>query len=165
LAHIRALSDADFGNSRVTVDEEATVSQADAGELAVGREIPVFRRATGVLNWARYAAVNGEFGDMHLDDEAGRAMGYPSAFGMGNLQFSYLHAMLEDWIGESGRIVRVSCQFRAANLKNQVVTAHGIITAIRDEGPETIVDLDVWTEAGSGQVLAPGSATVVLPKA
>ncbi len=45
-----------------------------------------------------------------------------------------------------------------------MVTAHGKITAIRDEGAETIVDLDVWTENDSGQPMAPGSATVAIPK-
>jgi acyl dehydratase len=145
------------------VDEEAAVTQATS-ELTVGAEIPVFQRATGLQNWNRYAAVNDEFVDIHMDDEAGRAAGFPTAFGMGNLQWSYLHSMLRHWIGEEGRIVHVQCQFRSPNIRNQVVTAHGKITAIRDEGAETIVDLDVWTENDSGQPMAPGSATVALPK-
>jgi acyl dehydratase len=145
------------------VDEEAAVTQATS-ELTVGAEIPVFQRATGLQNWNRYAAVNDEFVDIHMDDEAGRAAGFPTAFGMGNLQWSYLHSMLRSWMGEEGRIVHVQCQFRSPNIRNQVVTAHGKITAIRDEGAETIVDLDVWTENDSGQPMAPGSATVALPK-
>jgi acyl dehydratase len=134
-------------------------------ELAVGAEIPVFQRATGLQNWNRYAAVNDEFVDIHMDDEAGRAAGFATAFGMGNLQWSYLHSMLRDWIGDSGRIVRLNCQFRSPNIRNQVVTAHGKITAIRDQGTETMVDLDVWTENDSGQAMAPGSAIVAVPKA
>jgi acyl dehydratase len=134
-------------------------------ELAVGAEIPVFQRATGLQNWNRYAAVNDEFVDFHMDDEAGRAVGFATAFGMGNLQWSYLHSLLRSWIGDSGRILRVDCQFRSPNLRNQVVTAHGKITAIRTEGAETVVDLEVWTENDSGQVMAPGSATVALPAA
>ena len=136
-----------------------------ASELTVGAEIPVFQRATGLQNWNRYAAVNDEFVDFHMDDEAGRAAGFPTAFGMGNLQWSYLHSLLRSWIGDDGRIVRLSCQFRSPNIRNQVVSAHGKITAIRDEGPETVVDLDVWTENDSGQAMAPGSATVAIPKA
>jgi acyl dehydratase len=134
-------------------------------ELAVGAEIPVFQRATGLQNWNRYAAVNDEFVDFHMDDEAGRAAGFPTAFGMGNLQWSYLHSLLRNWIGDSGRILRVNCQFRSPNIRNQVVSARGKITAIRDEGTETVVDLDVWTENDSGQAMAPGSATVAIPKA
>jgi hypothetical protein len=84
------------------------VTQATS-ELTVGAEIPVFQRATGLQNWNRYAAVNDEFVDFHMDDEAGRAAGFPTAFGMGNLQWSYLHSLLRAWIGDEGRIVRLSC--------------------------------------------------------
>jgi hypothetical protein len=145
-------------------NQEATVTQAPS-DLAVGQEIPELQRATGLHNWNRFAAVNSEFVDIHMDDEAGQAAGYASAFGMGNLQWSYLHSLLRNWMGENGRIIRVGCQFRSPNVKGQVVTAHGKITAIRDEGDEILVDLDVWTDNDSGQTMAPGSATVALPKA
>jgi MaoC like domain len=139
--------------------------KAPTSDLAVGMEIPVFQRATGLHNWNRYAAVNSEFVNIHMDDEAGRAAGYPTAFGMGNLQWSYLHSLLRTWIGDNGRIVRIGCQFRSANTKGQVVTAHGKVTAIHEEGGETLVDLDVWTENDAGQTMAPGTATVALAKA
>jgi acyl dehydratase len=139
------------------------VTQATS-ELTVGAEIPTFERATGLQNWNRYAAVNDEFVDFHMDDEAGRAAGFPTAFGMGNLQWSYLHSLLRAWIGDEGRILKLSCQFRSPNIRNQIVTAHGRITAVRDEGAETVVDLEVWTQNDSGQPMAPGTATVAIPK-
>lgn len=141
------------------------MTQASTG-LAVGTEIPVLERTTGLHNWNRYAAVNHEFVDIHMDDDAGKAAGYPSAFGMGNLQWSYLHTLLRNWMGEEGRIVKLACQFRSANVKGQVVTAHGKITGVRDEGgSEVLVDLEIWTDNDSGQVMAPGTATVALPAA
>ena len=51
------------------------MTQATVSELAVGQEIPEFQRATGLHNWNRYAAVNYEFVDIHMDDEAGQAAG------------------------------------------------------------------------------------------
>ena len=78
-----------------------------------------------------------------MDDEAGRAAGYESAFGMGNLQWAYLHDLLRQWMGVSGRILHMGCQFRAANVKGQTVTAHGTVTSVRDEGDQRIVELDV----------------------
>jgi acyl dehydratase len=133
-----------------------------ARDVEVGQEIPTFRRTTGLHNWNRYAAVNDEFVPIHMDDEAGREAGYPTAFGMGNLQWSYLHNLLRQWIGEEGRILRLACQFRAANTKGMTVTAHGRVTAVRDEDGARVVELDVWTEGDSGEKLAPGSATVRL---
>jgi acyl dehydratase len=128
----------------------------------VGDELPSFTRTTGFHNWNRYAAVNDEFVPIHMDDEAGRAAGYPTAFGMGNLQWSYLHNLVRDWLGGQGRIVRLGCQFRAPNTKGMTVTAHGVVTAIRDDGGRPVADLDIWTEDQDGNKLAPGTATVEL---
>ena len=135
----------------------------DRDTVTVGTELPAFVRTTGFHNWNRYAAVNDEFVDIHMDDGAGQAAGYPGAFGMGNLQWAYIHNMLREWLGLDGRIVSVACQFRGPNLRNTVVTAHGTITAVRPTDSETLVDLDVWTETeGSGKV-AVGTATVAVP--
>jgi acyl dehydratase len=135
----------------------------DRDTVSVGTELPPFVRTTGFHNWNRYAAVNDEFVDIHMDDEAGRAAGYSSAFGMGNLQWAYLHNMLREWIGEDGRIVHVACQFRGPNLKGMEVTARGQVTSIREADGETVVDLDVWTEGPDGDKVAVGQATVVWP--
>jgi acyl dehydratase len=133
-----------------------------ARDAAVGDEIPVFTRATGLENWNRYAAVNDEFIPIHMDDEAGKAAGYPGAFGMGNLQIAYIHNMLREWIGSDGRILKVTCSFRAPNLKGQTITAHGKVTSVSGEGGERLIELDVWTDLEDGSQLAPGTATVAV---
>ena len=135
----------------------------DPAALQVGQSLPEFSRTTGFDLWNRFAAVNDEFVPIHMDDEAGREAGYPGAFGMGNLQWSFLHSALRQWLGDGGRIVRVTCQFRAPNLKGRTVRAGGRITALRREGPVALVDLEVWTVDDHGQVLAPVTATVALP--
>jgi acyl dehydratase len=137
-----------------------------AGEMAkaaaaeAGDELPPFTRTTGLENWNRYAAVNDEFVPIHMDDEAGRAAGYPTAFGMGNLQWSYQHNLVRDWLADDGEIVSLKCQFRGANTKGMTVTARGVVTAVRAEGGQRLADLDIWTEDDEGKKLAPGSATV-----
>jgi acyl dehydratase len=135
---------------------------ADLGVPPVGAEVPTFQRVTGPANWNRYAAVNDEFVAIHMDDEAGRAAGASGAFGMGNLQWAYLHNMLRDWAGDRGRIVSASCQFRSLNTKGQTVTARGRVTAVRAEAAQILVDLDIWTEDQARKALAKGSATVAL---
>src|SRR3954465_14143217 len=113
----------------------------DPKTVSVGVELPTFVRTTGFHNWNRFAAVNDEFVPIHMDDEAGRAAGFPSAFGMGNLLWAYLHNMLRDWIEESfagaGRIVSMDLSFRAPNLRGQTVVARGTVTAVREEPGQT----------------------------
>ena len=51
-------------------------------DVAVGDELPVWSRETGLLNWNRFAAVNDEFFEVHMDDAAARAAENPQgAFG------------------------------------------------------------------------------------
>ena len=42
---------------------------------------------------------------------------------------------------------------------------HIAITGVREDGGETLVDLEIWTDNDSGQVMAPGTATVALASA
>ncbi|MDO9485607.1 MAG: MaoC/PaaZ C-terminal domain-containing protein [Actinomycetota bacterium] len=128
--------------------------------VKVGDELPTFTRETGFANWNRYAAVNDEFVPIHMDDAAGEAAGNGGAFGMGNLQWAYLHNMLRSWIGENGEILSIEVQFRSPNVKGQTVTAKGVVTAIDGD----VISLDVWTEQQEGTKLAPGSAKVKMGK-
>src|SRR4051794_596452 len=99
---------------------------------AAGTELPPFVRTTGLANWNRYAAVNDEFIDIHMDDESARAVGMPGVFGMGNLRISSLHNLLADWLGDRGDIVDFTCQFRGLNLKSDALTCTGTVTGDRD---------------------------------
>ena len=131
--------------------------------VEVGQELPTFEREAGFHAWNRFAAVNEEFVPIHMDDDAGRRAGNDAAFGMGNLQVAYLHALLRQWLGDEGRIVRVDCQMRAPSFRGPKTIAGGRVSAIRREGGETLVELEVWTRTEDGTVLAPGTATVAIP--
>src|ERR1700751_2175433 len=133
-----------------------------AAQAKVGDELPPFTRMTGFHNWNRYAAVNDEFVPIHMDDEAGRGAGYPTAFGMGNLQWAFLHNLLREWLGDHGRIVGGAFQFRAPTIKDMTVTAKGIIPQRRTDNGTQLIDLDVWTEDQDGNSMAPGTATIAL---
>ena len=101
---------------------------------------PSFVRTTGFHNWNRYAAVNDEFVPIHMDDEAGRAQGFPGAFGMGNLMWSYLHNLLRDWMGDDGRIVTMACSFRSPNNRGMTVEARGTSPRCATRTAERLVD-------------------------
>jgi len=133
----------------------------DNNTIDVGTVIGPFVRETGLANWNRYAAVNYEFVPIHMDDEAGRAAGMDGAFGMGNLQISYLHALLREWMGENGRLNKFEVQFRKPNTKG-TVRALGVVTAVTPGDNGLVVELDVWTEDATGNKMAPGTATVTL---
>src|SRR5438132_6855130 len=136
-----------------------TALTAKEGDLLVP-----FSRVTGVETWNRFAAVNEEFVDIHMDDDAGRAAGYSGAIGMGNLQVAYLHTVLRAFLGPGGRLTQLRCTFRAPNLKGQRVYARGRVTSVTDDAAERTVGLEVWIEDDSGAILCPGTATVTVPR-
>ena len=130
-------------------------------DVKVGDSLPLFTRRTGFDNWNRFAAANDEFVPIHMDEEAARATGLPGAIGMGTLQWAYLHNVVRDWLGDRGRILRMSCQFRSPNRKDQTVTATGRVTDVTPTDAGTEVGLEIWTEDQDGNRLAPGTCTVV----
>ena len=134
-------------------------------DLAVGAELPTLTWTAGFEVWNRFAAVNDEFVPIHMDDEAGRAAGYDGAFGMGYLQWSWVHNVLRAFIGERGRIDRVEGSFRAPSLKGARVTAGGRVSAVSRSGDRQVVEVDVWTRTDDGTTLFPGKARVSFPLA
>lgn len=134
------------------------------GKIEIGMSPPEWVRTTTFDNWNRYAAVNDEFVPIHMDDDAGREAGYPSAFGMGNLQWSYFHSMLRTWIGQQGRIESLQLQFRSPNLKGATVTCTGSVTDAQVLADGQRVTLDIRSEDEAGRSLAIGSATVLMTR-
>ena len=123
--------------------------------------LPPFVRTTGFANWNRYAAVNDEFIDIHMDPDAARAVGMPDAFGMGNLRVAYLHNLLHEWLAGEGDIVELRCEFRGLNMKGDVLTCHGTTTGERRVDNHDLVDLDIGVRNQDDVETTPGSATVV----
>lgn len=129
----------------------------------IGDELPTLTWTAGFEVWNRFAAVNDEFVPIHMDDEHGRAAGYDGAFGMGYLQWSWVHNVLRQFVGEHGRIDRVQGSFRAPSLKGAEVTAGGRVTSVSAAGQRTVVEVEVWTRTADGTALFPGTATVSFP--
>jgi acyl dehydratase len=140
---------------------DTTIGTVDRGSPKVGSCIGSWERDTGVANWNRFAAVNNEFMQIHMDDEAACAAGLLGAIGMGNLLVSYLHGLVRSWMGEQGRIERFAVQFRKPNNKGRV-TATGTVTAVTAGPGWTKVEIELQVIDAEGENLAPASATVVL---
>lgn len=134
----------------------------DRSVIVPGYQVPAFTRTAGFHNWNRYAAVNSEFVDIHMDDEAGQRAGYSGAIGMGNLTISWFHAMFRAWLGREGRLVAFTGQFRSPALKDDTITCSATVTAVSEDGGVTRVELELNAENERGEKLMPGTAVVEL---
>lgn len=136
--------------------------EPDLNAISVGDEAPSFVRTTGVANWNRYAAVNDEFIDIHMDPAAARAVGMPDVFGMGNLRIAYLHNLLHDWLGDAGDIVELRCEFRGLNLPGDELTCTATVTGTERRDGLPLAHLDLAVTNQRGENTTPGTATVVV---
>jgi acyl dehydratase len=132
----------------------------DVTDVVEGFEVPAYVRTPNFHHWNRYAAVNSEFVDIHMDDASGEAAGYPGAIQMGNLTFAWFHSMLRDWLGFDGRIVKVEVEFRKPSFRGDTVSCKAVVTKRYEQDGVPMADLDVWAENQRGDRTAPGAATV-----
>jgi hypothetical protein len=131
--------------------------------LTVGEQVPPYVHKTGPIEWARYAAINGIYNDMHHDDEAGRRAGNAEgAFGQGNLIWSYLFNMVRAWAGTDAVVRKAECQFRGINQKDDIVTCTGVVKEVTSEGGVQRVTLTVEARNQRDVPLLLGSVEVEL---
>ena len=71
--------------------------------------------------------------------------------------------MLHEWVGYGGTIKKWGVSYRSMDYPGQEMSCKGVVTALRQEGGEDLVDLDIWTANPEGQKTTPGTATVALP--
>jgi len=136
----------------------------DIDSLAEGLELPTFQREGDLLQWVRYAAVNPvHIVGHHFDDEVARREGFDSAFIMAPLEHAYVHAMLREWMGRQGRVLSANIRLRRPLLRGRSLTAGGTVTAVRRDESGVIVELTTWEKDDLGELLAPGTATVLFP--
>jgi len=131
-------------------------------QLETGEELPALERTTGFAHWNRYAAVNDEFIDVHMEREAAQAAGQPDVFGMGNLRIAYVHNALHRWLAGGGDIVDFACQFRALNLKGDRLRTRAMVSGKQERDGAPLVTLEVDVCNQRDQSTMPGTATLLL---
>jgi acyl dehydratase len=138
------------------------MTPADLARLETGSELPGFERTTGFAHWNRYAAVNDEFIDVHMDREAARAAGQPDVFGMGNLRIAYLHALLHEALDGGGDVAEFALQFRALNFLGDRLRAWARVSGRQRRDGLDFVHADLGVVNQDGDETAPGSARLLL---
>jgi hypothetical protein len=106
----------------------------------------------------RFAGANREWGLYHMDPEFARSLGLASALVIEHLKLAYLANMLEDWLGEDGRIRRLAASFLALDVAGTKLTTHGLAPAMGTTGGMT--ECAVWIEDDLGRIGTIGSAAV-----
>jgi|GEM_PF-1904228 len=95
-------------------------------DIRVGEEIPHQVReplsTRGLVKWA--AAVR-DFYEVHYDKDFARSIGLRDVIAHGPNKCALLGRLMTEWIGEAGRLHRLSCTHKASNFPGETLVCRG----------------------------------------
>lgn len=138
-----------------------TTTEAD---LTVGTErAPFVDKPLTVTDFVRYQGASGDMNPIHHDSSFAARAGYPTPFAVGMLQAGVLATYATDWLG-ARNVRRFKVQFREQAWPGDVLTYSGRIAAVREEGGERLVDVELACTRQTGGTHLLGWATFVAPR-
>lgn len=106
-----------------------------------------------------YAGASGDYNPVHTDELfVTKAAGYPTVFAHGMLSMGMTGRLLTDYVGD-GRLTKYGVRFVSQVWPGDSLTGKATVTAVRSEGDEHFVDLDVVTTNQDGTPVLTGYAT------
>jgi acyl dehydratase len=130
--------------------------------IQVGDLLPTITKKPGRLQLVQYAAGSGDFNPLHYDADFPQAKAIGDNIVHGRMKYAALGEVVSNWLGHSGTIRTVSCQYRGMDMQGAEFSCAGVVTAKRNEGGLKLVDIELWTENAAGQRTTPGAAVVAL---
>jgi len=71
--------------------------------------------------------------------------------------------LMTDFAGEHGWLRKLGVQYRGMDQPGTKVVARGKVSKKYTDGPDHLVDCEIWLENHQGEKTTPGTATVILP--
>jgi len=112
-------------------------------------------------NFVRYAGASGDFNPMHHDETIATSVGNPSVFGHGMLTAGLMARVVKDWFGPKA-MRRYHVRFSKQVWPGDTLTFAATVTGKREEGGESLVDVDLTATNQDGVEVLTGSATAVV---
>ncbi len=122
----------------------------------VGDEIPELLKHPTTRQLVQYAGAQGDFYEIHYDQDFARGVGLPGVILHGLLKAAFLGQLVTDWLGERGTLKTFEVSYRGVDVPGRPYRCRGRVTSV--EGPH--VELEVWGEDPDGNRTTVGSAAV-----
>ncbi len=132
-------------------------------DVAVGQELPPLTKVVTTRQLVMYAGASGDFVPIHYDKDKAIEAGHPKVIVHGALKSAFIAQLVNDWAGDTGRLVELAIQYRGVDYPDDPLTCKGRVTGMRREAALGLVDIEVWLENGRGEKTTQGKATVALP--
>lgn len=143
---------------------ETAMAQLYWEDVQEGQEIPSLDEEMSSQRLVIWAAASGDFYQIHFDDNYAKGNNLPDILVHGPLKSALLGRLLDEWVGDEGRILRWSASNRAMDVARQNLRIWGRVTRKYEGDGESLVDLDIGVAQPNGTQTTPGTATVALPR-
>jgi acyl dehydratase len=133
-------------------------------DVEIGQDIPhLVKETLTAKSFVRWAAAARDFYEIHYDKDFARSVGLPDVIAHGPYKVALLERMLQEWMGDLGRLQKIFCTHKASNFPGETLTCKGKIAKKYVKDGRNIVECDIWVENQNGLVSVPGSAVISLP--
>ena len=125
---------------------------------AVGDELPELVKHPTTRQLVQYAGAQGDFYEIHYDQDFARSVGLPGVILHGLLKAAFLGQLVTDWLGQDGTLKSFEVSYRGIDMPGRPYLCQGKVTRV--DGDQ--VELEVWGEDSEGNRTTLGSASVDL---
>ena len=125
-------------------------------KVKVGDEIPELVKQPTTRQLVRYAGAQGDFYEIHYDQDYARSVALPGVILHGLLKAAFLGQLVTDWLGDSGMLKAFEVSYRGIDQPGRPYRCRGKV--VKEDGRN--VELEVWGEDPDGNRTTVGSATV-----
>ena len=124
----------------------------------VGQELPELVKQPTTRQLVQYAGAQGDFYEIHYDQDYARSIGLPGVILHGLLKAAFLGQLITDWIGDEATLKTFEVSYRGIDVPAEPYRCRGKVTRIDGKN----VELEVWGEDESGKRTTLGTAAVEL---
>ncbi|TMF46881.1 MAG: dehydratase [Chloroflexi bacterium] len=122
----------------------------------VGEELRDLVKHPTTRQLVQYAGAQGDFYEIHYDQDFARSVGLPGVILHGLLKAAFLGQLVTDWLGEDGTLKSFEVSYRGIDVPGRPYLCQGKVTRV--DGDQ--VELEVWGEDSEGNRTTLGSASV-----
>lgn len=126
--------------------------------VKVGEELPELVKHPTTRQLVQYAGAQGDFYEIHYDQDYARGVGLPGVILHGLLKAAFLGQLVTDWLGDRGTLKTFEVSYRGIDVPGRPYRCRGRVAKVEGRSAE----LEVWGEDADGNHTTVGSATVEL---
>ena len=143
-------------------------------DVEVGTEVTSLAKIATTRTLVQWAGATGDWYPLHYESDFAKAQGTGEPIIHGELKLAWMIQMMVDWLGEQGRLKKLSCRFYGVDYPRKMKTldepkegetwwCKGRVVKKYTQDNENFVECEIWVENGKGETTTRGAAVAILP--